>query len=512
MFKSSSISNGDATTTDFPYANQREMGLGRAVVRHRRLLSIAVACVVLLMTVEGRCSTQTWSPGGAGGGNGAWNTSTANWNGNKKWSDGNDAVFSGTGGTVTVASVTANSLTFNGTGPYQLTGGTLWLNNDAVTVNSAATIGSAISVFANLSLSGDGTLTLTGNSSQAYQGIFDFFSDLTLLNINGGGNVTDANASIGETSGSNATVAVSGIGSTWTTTDTLDVGTFATGALQISNGGTVSSEGSVMGYLNNVSGSVTVSGSGSQWATTDLTIGDMGTGTLQITNGGTVSVSGPVILGAMAGSSGTLKVSGSGSKLTQTGNLFLTVGGDSLSDSGVGLLSISNGGTVTSSEMMVGGTGTIAFGKNATVNNSIFVYGGLLEGSGSGSSLAVNSDVTLYAGSTLMLDIDAASNLADELEISNGDFVLSGDDTLTIALLNGSQLTLPSYVLATFPTGGISGQFSTTNLPNGYELDYGTGVPGELRMVAAVPEPGACALLMVAAAALGMLRRHRSRA
>ena len=85
---------------------------------------------------------------GAGmGGSGTWNTSSLKWyNGSAEvaWVDGNDAVFWGTAGTVTLAAgQTVNSLTFKTSG-YLLTASTLTLAGSSITVDSGvtATIGS----------------------------------------------------------------------------------------------------------------------------------------------------------------------------------------------------------------------------------------------------------------------------------------------------------------------------------------------------------------------------------
>jgi autotransporter-associated beta strand protein len=101
-----------------------------------------------------------------------WSTTLADW-GNSPggpytnvWYAGADAVFEGTGGTVDVAKVTAESLTFNSPG-YSLSGGTLSLAGTPVfTMNSSATIGSDLSSLGTgFAVTGAGTLTLSGANS-----------------------------------------------------------------------------------------------------------------------------------------------------------------------------------------------------------------------------------------------------------------------------------------------------------------------------------------------------------
>ncbi|MCX6896662.1 MAG: autotransporter-associated beta strand repeat-containing protein [Verrucomicrobia bacterium] len=81
------------------------------------------------------------------------------------WTAGNDAVFEGIAGTVTLSTPTAHNLTFN-SGTYTLFSSTLTLNGTTptVTVNAglSASISSIIAGSAGLVKSGAGTLTLSG--------------------------------------------------------------------------------------------------------------------------------------------------------------------------------------------------------------------------------------------------------------------------------------------------------------------------------------------------------------
>jgi autotransporter-associated beta strand protein len=109
---------------------------------------------------------------GAGlGGSGTWNASALRWyNGSAAvpWnSGGNNAVFWGAAGTVTLGSAqTVNSLSFKTTG-YVVSGSTLTLGGPSVTVDAGvtATIGSVLAGTAGLVKNGAGTLQLaTANS------------------------------------------------------------------------------------------------------------------------------------------------------------------------------------------------------------------------------------------------------------------------------------------------------------------------------------------------------------
>src|SRR5207237_10524437 len=108
---------------------------------------------------------------GAGlGGGGTWNASSLNWyNGSAEvaWAGGNDAIFWGTAGTVTLAAAqSANSLSFKSDG-YVISGSTLTMNGSSITVDAGvtATIDSIVAGSAGLGKNGGGTLVLTNSSN-----------------------------------------------------------------------------------------------------------------------------------------------------------------------------------------------------------------------------------------------------------------------------------------------------------------------------------------------------------
>ncbi len=109
-------------------------------------------------------------------GTGEWNTTNTNWgdqsgvHSGSAWSVGvNDAVFEGTGGTVTIAGPLpmVRSLAFHADG-YTLSGGALQLAGEATATANAgatATIASAITGTASLTKTGSGALILNGATS-----------------------------------------------------------------------------------------------------------------------------------------------------------------------------------------------------------------------------------------------------------------------------------------------------------------------------------------------------------
>jgi T5SS/PEP-CTERM-associated repeat protein/autotransporter-associated beta strand protein len=283
---------------------------------------------------------ETWNPNAAGGGNGKWDTGiTPDWDPGITWTDSNDALFSGTGGVITVITPTANSLTFSATAHYLLQSGTLIMSGSNITVDSAATIASNITSGVGPFVTGTSTLTLTGSGNFG-SGTVDVGSGT--LAIQSGGSVTGGSGDIGGDAGSNGAVIVSGNGSTWTNSAYLYIGLSGSGTLAVDNGGSVYDIVSAIGENAGSVGAVTV-GSGSYWKNSDAcVVGEYGTGTLAITSG-TVYDEDTTTIGDQAGSSGTLTVSGAGSTLTAYGPVVV-------GESGTGTLLITGTGAVSNIE------------------------------------------------------------------------------------------------------------------------------------------------------------------
>ena len=153
----------------------------------------------------------------------------------------------------------------------------------------------------------------------------------------------------------------------------LHVGTLSDGELTIRNGGELfSQQGARLGGNPAVSGTVTVSGPGSTWTAWDfLHIGDAGQGWLTVDAGGTVSSSNTV-LGLEASGSGTGLVTGAGSTWQ---NGTLTVG-----RWGEGELTVADGGALSSTTAYIGeeigGQGTVTVtGTDSTWTSASLTVG-----------------------------------------------------------------------------------------------------------------------------------------
>ena len=117
----------------------------------------------------------------------SWDTVTANWGAasggpyDSAWANG-DAIFEGTAGTVTVSTVSADSLTFSVAG-YTLTNGDVTLTGPMVAANANANISSVIAGSAGLVKVGSGTLTLVG--ANTYSGGTTVSNGMIAVNADG---------------------------------------------------------------------------------------------------------------------------------------------------------------------------------------------------------------------------------------------------------------------------------------------------------------------------------------
>ena len=348
-----------------------------------------LASTFLFAALAASGATQSWNPNGNGkGGNGAWNTGvTPDWDSGVVWTDSNDALFSGTGGTVTVFAPTANSLTFSATGPYLLTSGTLILSGSDVTVNSNATIASAVTSAGGLSVTGKGALTLTGASNL---GGSLLIRGPGAVQITSGGTVSDTGGAV------SGIATVTGIGSQWTSTGALSVGSSGTGTLAITNFGSVSDSAGYIGNSTGSTGVVSVSGAAATWTNTgDLVVGGSGAGTLAMSGDGDVSDADGYI-GADRGGNGSVTVSGVGSTWINTGSLIV-------GSTGSGTLTINNGAYVTDEtggiigNAKTGNGAVTVSGVGSTWTNAQNLYVG---DSGSGTLVIENGGSVSVAGAS----------------------------------------------------------------------------------------------------------------
>jgi len=340
------------------------------------------------------------------------------------------------------------------------------LGTNTYSLTHYLTVGDAIYDYANLEIqngsvsSGSGrigndagsygTATVSGagsswtNSSSLNVG----YAGTGFLSIDSGGSVSNSYGYLGYLAGGYGSATVSGTDSSWTNSSSLFVGYAGTGYLNIYSGGSVSN---TIGYLGNLAGgygSAYVSGTGSSWTnSSSLSVGNSGTGYLRIYSGGSVSDSGGS-LGSYAGGSGTVTVSGAGSSWTNTSGL--TVG-----FAGTGYLKIDSGGQVSNSYGYLGSSA----GGSGTVTVS-----------GAGSSWTNSSSLIVGSSGTGSLNIDSGGQVSNTIGYLGMDSGGSGTATVTNggAWTNTDSLHLGGYSTVAGGTGVLNvntgGSVDVTNL------------------------------------------------
>jgi outer membrane autotransporter protein len=273
---------------------------------------------------------------------------------------------------------------------------------------------------------GHGTVTVSGVDSNGHAStwavsgqLFAGQTGIGSLTIEDGGVVSDGIGSIGDQSGSQGSVTVSGKGSngnasTWTSTAQIYIGDAGAGTLDVEDGGVVNSDEGNIGANTGSTGVVTVSGSGSTWNAKNIYLGGIfgaGSGTLFIEDGGAVGISAAgggnaaLYIGYVAGGQGTVTVSSTTANVsTLTTTDYVAVGVD-----GTGTLNIEKGGLVS-----VGSDTHIAEDSTATGTLN-------LDGDASGRGILATGSVIKGAG-TAVLNLDGGILRAtrDEPNYLNG--------------------------------------------------------------------------------------------
>ncbi len=228
--------------------------------------------------------------------------------------------------------------------------------------------------------------------------------------------------------------------------------TISNGAIVNDLNGYIGDHGSATKVSNGV---VTVTGAGSQWNNSGtLEVGHNGNGTLNISAGGSVSAAVGVI-GANGFSTGTVNLSGNGSTLTSS---FLNVGLN-----GTGTLTVGSGTTVTAPQILIGTLGTVNVGQGCPACTPS-TLGGTLVGNvtnnGTLDPLTVTNIVGNYSqggGGTTILDVSSATSYG-QLDVS-GNVEVGG--TLDLDFTHGFDHPL---VGTTFDLINYTGSFSNDGL------------------------------------------------
>jgi T5SS/PEP-CTERM-associated repeat protein len=393
------------------------------------------------------------------------------------YSDATGVVSVESGGTLSAGSI---SVGLGGTGSLAVTSG------GAVEVTAGA-------VNIGQSLSGTGTVVVSGTGSSittfGTSGVISVGDSGTgVLTITGGGSVSTSDDLFISGSGTtSSTVSVSGSGSSITalgTNGVIGVGVSGTGSLDINSDGLVNAgtNGIAIGYSGAV-GIVSIENDGLLSAG-NVSVGLGGTGSLAVTSGGAVEViAGAVNIGQSLSGTGTVVVSGTGSSITTFG----TSGVISVGDSGTGVLTITGGGSVsTSDDLFISGSGTtsstVSVSGSGSSITALGTNGGIGVGVSGTGSLDINSDGLVNAGTNFVaVGYDGAVGI---VSVESGGALLGGSlsigigGTALVSIRAGGTVAVTSVTVgqngSLVLTGGVLDPASATLNGGGSVSGYGT--------------------------------------
>ena len=245
----------------------------------------------------------------------------------------------------------------------------------------------------------------SGAQVNAVGGITVGSKSASSLSIQSGGKIFSQSGSIGSSEGGDGSLAtVTGNGSLWSVTGSMDVGWTQHANLSVISGGNLVSNGGRLGILSGSHGVAFISGADSHWindSTATLIVGQAGQGTLDILSGGTVTSQG-VTLATNSLGTGIAKISGANSTWNVDG--IMAVGGG-----GHGTLTVENGGKLVASL-----NSDLRIGDSATGVGYLKVTG-------------VGSEVQLGSFGPFGPALDVGNFGNGTLEIANGGFVSAGE-------------------------------------------------------------------------------------
>lgn len=301
------------------------------------------------------------------------------------------------------------------------------------------------------------------------------------LNISAGGIFTTNNASFfGINANVTGTVNITDANSIWNSGGNLTIGRAGNGVLNLTSGGKATSLLSVIyvGNLNGSQGTVTVDGASSELISKELYVGDNGTGNATISNGGTITTTQFALVGLAPSGNGTVTVTGNNSSWT-IGNRAR------IGDNGPGTLIISEGATVSAaSDFTVAAnnlsTGTVVIGATSgnpavaagTLNTSILSFG-----TGTGNLLFNHTEIS----HVFTPGVEGAGTI----ENAAGTTKLTGNFNAFTGTINanGGKLyintNVPNAMAINVNNGGYlggSGTLSTLSINNGGTLAPGNSI------------------------------------
>ncbi|MCW2338622.1 outer membrane autotransporter protein [Sphingobium sp. B2D3A] len=311
--------------------------------------------------------------------------------------------------------------------------GTLMVSNGASASSQGAIIG--------WESTGQGTAIVSGaGSTWTNDGIL-YVGNVGegTLNIAQGGRVTSTDGYVGTVSGSTGAANISGANSVWDMSGLFIAGNEAgaQSTISISNGGTLRAVQGTLGNLTGSQASMIVTGAGSTWSAYNdgltnwagyINVGLFGSGTLEVSDGGKVEAV-RVYIGNDVASSGSVTVTGASSAIRTEEGLYIGA-------EGAGVLTLADGAELSAQVIKIGNragsTGTLnigaAAGSAAQAAGMIDAVNGIQFGAGAGK-LVLNHSGTDYA-------LAAGLSGNGVVDVLAGTTVLTGDGSAYTGALN----------------------------------------------------------------------------
>lgn len=448
--------------------------------------SLKHACVLLcggLAALNANAADRTWNTSGP---TNNWNTTDLNWDGGTPWAANDNAIFSGTGETVTLSTAnSAGNLTFNATG-YTIAGvaaNPLTLaGTPVVTVTNGgdtATIGAVLAGSAGFTKAGAGTLTLGGANTftggvTVNAGVLNVTSNAALgtansLALAGGTTLNFATAggsySVGAVSGSGTIGVTLGTGGATTTVGngSTNWGGY-TGVITIGTGaGAGAGKTSIQGSLSNAATTVNLATHATLYVSTAVT----NNASITLGGGDTGESLGQLRLEGGAIWAGAVTLAGA---ITGTNDAYLGA------FSGIGTISGAIGETGGAKILSKTGGGTVVLtGTNTYSGGTVIAAGTLQVGAGGATGdLGAAASASVASGATLA--VNRTGTLALSGTVSNAGTVSNlGAGTLAISgVLSGAGTLVQSGTGTTVLSGTNTATGATTVSAGGLTLDYAT--------------------------------------
>jgi T5SS/PEP-CTERM-associated repeat protein len=368
-----------------------------------------------------------------------------------------------------------------------------------VSVSRGGEIDGASEIVLGRFAGGNGTLTVTGEGSNAYTSgaLRVGHEGVGTLRIENRGGVTVHNDVFigGNAATADGTVIVTGAGSEFPSNlnitptgrpGNLSVGGLGRGSLTIENGGHVLVTGNTT-IASASPAAIMVSGAGSTWTNAGsvwIDSGGGGSGSASVTAGGAVTSTGVYL--SSASSNNFIVVDGTGSTWTNTGVFYISV--PLVIAPGTGTLTVSNGGVVSATfGLQIGPLGTLT--GDGTIIADVSNDGVVAPGTSPGA-LRVTGSYEQSASGKLKIEIGSPTSF-DALE-ATGSMALGG--ALEVSLIGGYVPSgTRSFDILDW-TGTLSGSFASLQLPTlGGSLVWNTSqlyTTGELSVTGPAGLPG----------------------